>query len=1063
VAQTLWYFELLGRFRAESHARSLERFRTHKTASLLAFLVYHADRPHPRTTLIDQFWPESAPDAGQTNLRVALNSLRKQLEPPDVPMNSLLVATRDTVQLVSSAIESDTEQFSAMIRRAQSAVNDSDAMAHWSEAIGLYKGMLLPGHYDDWVVREQQRLETTYLNALRRMITLCDHAGDIGAALEFAVRAVNTDPLNEDLHAETLRLYIAAEQPTAAVRHYRQFERTLREQIDSAPSRATRALVERWLSEPTALKAEPAYAHTLANSSPSPPANSTSSPPSLPRPPAADYARVLPALPLRIGSFHGRQEESRLLLDKLRSDETAILTLTGPGGVGKTRLALELAAQIGERFPVGPAFVSLAEFTDAAMIPFAILQAFQIRVPKQIEPIQAIAEYLQGLPALIVLDNFEQLIPAGVEEISALRSAVPNLKLLITSRHLLRVGGEQTFAVLPLPIPPASIRTHGAGPVARHEPETDADTLLQNPSIRLFVERAQALRPDFQITRRNASDLAAICAHLEGMPLALELAASWINVLTPAQILERFQFPSRSLTTRRRDISPRHHTVENTVAWSYRLLSPTLQHVLRILSVFRGGWTLEALEAVASPASRGDEVPATPAVATLDPVEALAELQERSLIFASEEQIEDDARMRYRMLESVRQYCADLAPTEERQRIQRRHADYYAAFSLAARQDYDSARQAHAVARIYADYDNVLTAMEWFLTSDADAARQGMAITVNLYGMWCLRGMNTEGRHYLERALSHPDNQAPTAERASALNSVARIYSEFGDNVKALSLMYEALAIRKELGRAGVIGTSLNSIGAVLLFMGRMEEAFESYRQAVELFRQDGRATHEAIGLRNMCIACENRGDLAAADRYIRESLEICRREQFTHGIHAALGTLANLDYLAGRLSQARERYEESEAFYRDSQDINGLTATLSNLGRLYYDLGEPERSAKALTEALTLSRQTNDTYEIVLLFEHVAYVYQNADALTAARLSGAAYAGRITTNVLKPETDRLTHELFLKGLRARIGDIAFEAAFDHGRTMAFEAAIATALASLATGFRTGFDEACLA
>ena len=325
MTHTLWYFELLGRFRAESHARSVERFRTQKTASFLAYLVLHADQPQPRESLIDLFWQDSAPEAGQTNLRVALNSLRKQFEPPGIPANSLLIATRDSIQIAADGIDTDAAQFAGAVRRAQMAADPREQMGHWSEAIGLYKGRLLPSLYDDWILREQQRLETLYLTALHKMIALCVQAGDIGTALEYALRAVDTDPLNEELHAEALRLYLAATQPSAAVRHYQQLEKTLREQLDSVPSRETRALIEPWIGSSSVAKPRMAPvrpAPTVASTPP--PQESDFLPPARPV--------INPALPLRTGPLYGREEECRWLLERLQFENTSVLTLMGPGG-----------------------------------------------------------------------------------------------------------------------------------------------------------------------------------------------------------------------------------------------------------------------------------------------------------------------------------------------------------------------------------------------------------------------------------------------------------------------------------------------------------------------------------------------------------------------------------------------------------------------------------------------------------------------------------------------------------------------------------------------------------
>jgi tetratricopeptide (TPR) repeat protein len=241
----------------------------------------------------------------------------------------------------------------------------------------------------------------------------------------------------------------------------------------------------------------------------------------------------------------------------------------------------------------------------------------------------------------------------------------------------------------------------------------------------------------------------------------------------------------------------------------------------------------------------------------------------------------------------------------------------------------------------------------------------------------------------------------------------------------------------------------MNSLGSVMTMLGRWDEAFDYYLQAVTLFREDGRPSHVAIALRNLGLVCDSKGDIEGADRYLRESLEICRRENYTHGIYAALGSLANLDYVAGRLSLARERYEECLAFFRESQNLDGTEGMLSSLGRLYHDLGERDLSVEALTEALLLGKQMDERQEVIILFEHIAYTLRETNPRVAAKLSGAAQAVRSAVQSPKPERDLPSYHQFLDALRLRTSDADYEAAFEAGQNLDIDSAIDFALASI--------------
>ncbi|MBW3622685.1 MAG: AAA family ATPase, partial [Armatimonadetes bacterium] len=466
--------ELLGGLAVRSDDEVVARFRTQKTAVLLAYLATYLHRQHAREELVDLLWPDADLDAGRTSLRTALASLRKQLEPPGTPEGRILMADRLHVQLNPEAVTTDLLTLERASKTAANAADPAERIASLIHAAEQYRGHLLPGFYEDWTLRERERYQSLYVELLRELVSELERSGDFSRALDYAQRIVAVDPLIEEAHADLLRLYAATGQYSAMTRQYRELERVLRQNLGSPPSERTQALYDRLLKE----RGEAQDRRPAASPSSTPPAEAASpvpppaslpdaaseitghaentgaapepaAPPPKPEPPAA-------RLPQQLTRFIGREGELAQLERLLQPGETRLFTLTGPGGTGKTRLALEAAHRLADAYGGTVWFVSLSELpetSETVAVADALARAMQLMLTPEGDPLDAIIERLSRGPSLLVLDNFEHLIEAGTPVLMKLLTRTPALTCLVTSRQRLDIGVEHQFPVPPLPIP----------------------------------------------------------------------------------------------------------------------------------------------------------------------------------------------------------------------------------------------------------------------------------------------------------------------------------------------------------------------------------------------------------------------------------------------------------------------------------------------------------------------------------------------------------------------------------------------------------------------------------
>jgi predicted ATPase/class 3 adenylate cyclase len=682
-------------------------------------------------------------------------------------------------------------------------------------------------------------------------------------------------------------------------------------------------------------------------------------------------------LPLQPTPFLGREDQVARVVDLLCRDDVRLLTITGPGGVGKTRLALQAAADRLEDFPDGVWFVDLSTLGDPILVPSAIATVLGVRGEGS-DLVDRLTSTLIDQRVLLILDNFERVLDA-TQVVSALLAKVPGLKVLATSRTPLHAYGEREYPLSPLPLPDPA-----------HLPSVEG--MSQYEAVRLFIDRAQAVKPDFTVTNANAPAVAEICFRLDGLPLAIELAAAFVKMLPPQALLKRLERRLPLLTGGARTLPARQQTMRNAIAWSHDLLAADEQTLFQRLAVFSGGCTLEAAETVLN------------LEGTLDVFGAIASLIDKSLL-RQEEGVEGEPR--FRMLETVREYGLErLEASEEAEAVRHRHAAYFADWLETATLGLEWREEIRWSERLKAEYDNLQAALVW--ATGIGNAEMSLRLSGSMWPFFYLHGhFIREGRVWLERGLAL-DAAVPPAVRARALAAAAWIAHYQGDDETASIRAEEGLALFRELDQPSGLGTALHTFG----------------------------------------IMAEDRADYATAKGYFQEAH--ARFEEAGDGSNALLAVyhLGIVAYGEGDYNRALKHLEEVERGARQMGDRFLLAASLDYLGQLACARGDLAGGGASFGEALTLDRAAADQEGIMRGLAGAAVLAMtDGQAEPAARLLGAAENQREQIGFGPfglPE--RIAYEQAMEAARAQLGDHAYQAAWAAGRALQPEEAIDEAL-----------------
>jgi predicted ATPase/DNA-binding CsgD family transcriptional regulator len=742
-----------------------------------------------------------------------------------------------------------------------------------------------------------------------------------------------------------------------------------------------------------------------------------------PEPPQNDKAQlVMPALPVSLTSLIGREQEVQAIHALLLRPDVRLLTLAGTAGVGKTRLALEVAQELVSDFADGVYFVSLAPLSDPALVIPTIAHRLGLMESGSQPLLDLFKTSQRDKHRLLLLDNFEHVIVVA-PLLTELLGACPDIKILVTSREMLRLRGEQQFAVLPLALPDL-----------KHLP--DVESLAQVPSLHLFIQRAQAIQPDFDVTTDNASAIAQICLRLDGLPLAIELAAARIKLLGPQALLIRLDHRLHVLTGGARDLPLRQQTLRNTIAWSYQLLDAQEQRLFRALSVFVGGCTLEAIEAVN--AGMTDEA---------EPVlDAVASLIDKSLL----QQVEhEEEQPRFVMLETIREYGLErLEASGEAEAMRRQHATYYLQVALESFPKIDSAEQFTWIKRLEADHDNLRAALRW--TLERQEAQMGLLLAGLLgAGFWLSCNHEREGGSWLAQVLAQPGAEVRTLARAKALRGLGLLLWAQGDFPEAQRVLEESVSISREIGAAGTfdLAGALHTLAHVALEQGRLGDSRELAGESLRLYQELGVAWGVAKALWCLGKATAELGDPDAARPLLEESAALLRVIGDKLKLALPIDALGQVALQQGDYAGAQTYFEEALSVARETGYKQFTADALAHLGTVALRMGEYHKSLLFYQQSLVLNQEQGYKEGIV---EDLAGLAEMASLLgqpeRAVRLLGAVEALREASGIRLSPLRLAEYERTMEGIHAQLDEAVFAVAWKEGRATPLEQLVAQAV-----------------
>jgi predicted ATPase/DNA-binding SARP family transcriptional activator/DNA-binding CsgD family transcriptional regulator len=936
---------------------------------------------------MELLWPDLHPEAALNNLHYALRVARRTLEPPalasNAPSRYLRLRSGQLTLCPDSPLWVDVEAFEEAVATARHAIPEPAA---FRAAIDLYTGDLLPqDRYEAWAEQRRAELRGLYLTLLLEVGALYEERKEFELGIEALGRVVAQEPTHEGAHVGLMRLHALLGRRTEALGQYERLREAPLKDLGTEPeAAATRLQQEIWAGTFPPADSPPASFLPQEEEAPSSPAG----------------AARRHNLPLARTSFIGRERE-RLEAKRLLA-MTRLLTLTGVGGCGKTRLGLEVARELVGAYPDGVWLVELAPLSDPTLIAQAIAQALSVREQPGRALTETLEDTLRTKKMLLVVDNCEHLMEVVVRLVDALLDSCPDLRILATSRERLNTAGEVNWVVPSLTVPDV------------RRPSTSQE-LEAYESVRLFLERARQRDPSFVLSVRNAQAISQVCRRLEGIPLAIELAAGRMGVLSAQQLSKRLDDYLMLLSRGSRTTDPRHRSMRATLEWSHELLSELEQVLFRRLSVFAGGWTLEAAEEVCS----GEEIEEG------EVLDVLSELVERSLVVteAGHEEVP-----RFRMLEPIRQYGRELLEESgESEAVQSRHTEYYLrlaeqADAKEAQPEFRRARPLAWLRQMEAEHANLRAALSWWVDEDTEhpdgyaepeggRVELGLRLAAALFWFWNTHDYLSEGRSYLERALSGRRSDPTTASlRARALDGAGWLTGFQGDMGAGKALVEEGLALYRQLGDEEGIASALTNLG-MFAVLGQ---------------REDIPLTTVMEELGELKPRLENRTTLAYL--LILEGLTALSQGDLQHSV--AL-------------------HEESLELFRQTQDTRGILNCLLHLGGIALAGGDYERALSLLRETLRLAWESDFTVQIQVSLHGLASVAASREQpVRAARLWGAVegieedYGVHLTPMALS-FTD---YEGRLKLARSQLDEEAWSRAWAEGKAMPQERAVEYAL-----------------
>lgn len=786
------------------------------------------------------------------------------------------------------------------------------------------------------------------------------------------------------------------------------------QKLEADERRPSRLLAERLATSLRLTADERAEIITLARAEPSHDAALVDAPQPTRVPP-----RLPTTLPTPLTSLIGRKQDSAAVRSTLMRGETRLLTLLGPPGIGKTRLSIEVAHAVQAAFTNGAYFIALAPLGEPALVMATLAQTLGIKENAGQPLLDGLKSALQAQRLLLVLDNFEHLLAAAPLVVELLE-ACPGVKALVTSRAALHVRGERLVAVSPLLLPdltqePAHVK------------------LARIPAVALFVERAQAVQPPFRLTAQNAAAVAAICVRLDGLPLAIELAATRVKLLPPAALLARLEQRLAVLTEGGRDLPPRHRTLRSAIAWSYALLDESEQRLFRGLGVFVGGCTLAAAEAVLA----ADQMASLPAHPVLD---GLTSLIDKSLL--KQEQGRGD-EPRLTMLETIREYALEqVALQGETAARRRRHADYYLNLAEVAEPHIlHGPDQVLWSDRLEAEHDNLRAVLTWSCTTP-EAETVGLRLAGALAWFWVVHSHFSEGNRWLNTLLDRLHNAAP-AVRAKVLHVAGMLAENIGEFARPAALLEESLALYRKLDDGTGAAQTLVLLGRIRTDQGEYAQARALLAESLALGKTEQNIWAITWGLMSLGDTAFSTVELKQAEQYFQQALTLCLEQEDRFAGAWAIVNLGRVAEQLGDDRQAQTNYLEGVATFRQLGQGRDSADVYLELGRLARRHGHAAQAQSYYAESLTVLGELRDKRRLPVCLEGIAGLASMVgQPARAAQLFGAADAWREAVGLPLPPVERATYERDLVAARTQLDEATWMTAWAEGRVLRLEQAI---------------------
>ena len=994
---------LLEPFRATLDGKPVAGFESNNVRALLAYLAIESDHPHTREALAGLLWPDQSDQVARSNLRQALANLRQAIG-DEAAHPPFLHITRESIQFnVEAEHWLDVTAFTALLatsekhlhRRAETCKH----CAQWlQQAVELYCGNFLEyffvsdsAAFEEWALVKREGLRRLALNALYHLADFHERRGAYEQAHRYAARQLELDPWREEAHQQAMRALASSGQRTAALAQYETCRRVLDEELGAEPTDETQALYEQIKNVGT-LELSNISTFQLSN------------------------------LPIQTTSFIGRETELIEIAELLASPSCQLVTLTGPGGIGKTRLALQAAVEQIGSFADGVYFIPLAALNSVEFLAPTIAEAMNFTFSSQGDPKEQLANHLRHKEILLVLDNFEHLLPTspffssfndagdgseGIRLLVNILIQAPGVVLLVTSRERLNLQAEWVFDLQGLSFPKGE----------------KTEEIEQYSAVQLFVERARQVQRQFALTGREASGVVRICQLVEGMPLAVEIAAAAVHTRSCTAIASEIERGVQALATTLRDVSEQHRSMWAVFEHSWRLLSQEEQQVFCQLSVFRGGFQGEAAASVAA--------------ATLPVLPALVD---KSLLRL-------DPTGRYDMHKLIRQHAGEkLAEASEVEPTRNRHLMYFLAIAEQAFENLYTAQQQEWLARLESDHDNLRAALGWALENRNVelSARLGGALT----RFWGLHGYLSEGRRWVEQVMTLFQPVLPTAAvRAKVLLGAGMLAWRQNEFNQAITLMEESLAISRESRDAPEISRGLQSLATVESTRGNTTRAAALLEECLARDRENGNREGVAYDLGTLADIAYQQGNSTQARNYYEESLALHRERDDKNSIAICLNNLGEVARLQGDYLKSVALFEEALSLFRELGVKQSLAICLASLGELRLRSGDYERARVLYREALTLQHEVDATGDMVsTLPAFAASALKTGNLERATRLYAAAEALRAVVEVPISGAQSAEYKANIAVARDRLGELAFETTWAEGRAMTIEQAITYAL-----------------